>query len=76
MILWRIVYRPTSKQEWSPLKSTFYSSKGTAIGVLKRHASIDNSNWDDIEKVWVHPLGRIIYKIQHADIDWKDYGEK
>lgn len=73
MEIWRIVYRHVNDQNWKQVGSKIYFKKGTAAGVLKRHACLEKHNWDDTEKVWVHPGGMLLYRIQNAIVDWKDY---
>ena len=76
MEIWRIVHRHVKNQEWKPYGSKIYFSKGTATGVMKRAACLEPKDWDDVEKVWVKPGGVVLYRIQGAIVDWKDYESK
>lgn len=73
MEIWRIVYRHIDNQDWKPMTNKIYFTKGMATGVLKRNERLSNEHWDDIEKMWVSPQGRLVYRIQYDNVDWKDY---
>jgi hypothetical protein len=73
MEIWRIAYRSVQSQDWKPMTNKIYFTKGMATGVLKRNEGLTNEHWDDREKMWVSPSGRLVYRIQNAIVDWKNY---
>lgn len=73
MVIWRIVYRPTDGQKWMSRGNKIYFTKGTATGVMKQQTGCSKESWDEKEKHWVHPSGRLVYRIQRAEIEWEDY---
>lgn len=74
MQIWRIVYRHVDSPDWKAMTNKIYFTKGMATGVLKRNERLKIEDWDDAEKMWVSPEGRLVYRIQYDNVDWKDYG--